>query len=174
MKSLMDTYSGQAYIIAAVMIIFGVAILMLNQRVTNSRKQFTTVTGKSSQISLINLRRANRPIAIILVVLLLLVAVLPLLTFAMESVIIKAGDYSLSNMTLDFWIGRNLDYLDQGDSTGILFSAKVWKALGYSLLLAVTCSVVAGTSGILVATAWPSAAAAVWPPGSTACPSSRI
>ena len=44
MKSLMDTYSGQAYIIAAVMIIFGVAILMLNQRVTNSRKQFTTVT----------------------------------------------------------------------------------------------------------------------------------
>ena len=150
MKSLMDTYSGQAYIIAAVMIIFGVAILMLNQRVTNSRKQFTTVTGKSSQISLINLRRANRPIAIILVVLLLLVAVLPLLTFAMESVIIKAGDYSLSNMTLDFWIGRNLDYLDQGDSTGILFSAKVWKALGYSLLLAVTCSVVAGTSGILV------------------------
>ena len=150
MKSLMDTYSGQAYIIAAVMIIFGVAILMLNQRVTNSRKQFTTVTGKSSQISLINLRRANRPIAIILVVLLLLVAVLPLLTFAMESVIIKAGDYSLSNMTLDFWVGRNLDYLDQGDSTGILFSAKVWKALGYSLLLAVTCSVVAGTSGILV------------------------
>lgn len=150
MKSLMDTYPGQAYIIAAVMILFGVMILLLNQRVTNSRKQFTTVTGKSSQISLINLRRANRPIAIMLVAVLLLVAVLPLCTFAMESVIIKAGDYSLSNMTLDFWIGRDLDYLDQGDSNGILFSAKVWKALGYSLLLAITCSVVAGTSGILV------------------------
>lgn len=150
MKSLMDTYSGQAYIIAAVMIIFGVAILLLNQKVTNSRKQFTTVTGKSSQISLINLRKANKPVAILLVVALLLVAVLPLVTFAMESVIIKAGDYSLSNMTLDFWIGRDLEYLDQGDSTGILLSAKVWKALGYSLLLAVVCSLVAGTSGILV------------------------
>ena len=150
MKSLMDTYSGQAYIIAAVMILFGVAILLLNQRVTNSRRQFTTVTGKSSQISLINLRRANRPLALFLVVLLLLVAVLPLLTFAMESVIIKAGDYSLSNMTLDFWIGRNLEYLDQGDSNGILFSAKVWKALVYSLALAGTCALVAGTSGILV------------------------
>ncbi len=150
MKSLMDTYSGQAYIIAAIMIAFGMAILLLNQRVTNSRKQFTTVTGKSSQISLINLRKANRPLAIVLVVVLLLVAVLPLITFALESVIIKAGDYSLSNMTLDFWIGKDLDYLDQGDSTGILFSAKVWKALGYSLLLAVTCSLVAGTSGILV------------------------
>ena len=150
MKSLMDTYSGQAYIIAAIMIAFGVIVLLLNQRVTNSRKQFTTVTGKSGQISQINLRRANTPIAIILVVVLLLVAILPLITFAMESVIIKAGDYSLSNMTLDFWIGRNLDYLDQGDSTGILLSAKVWKALGFSLLLAVTCSLFAGTSGILV------------------------
>ena len=150
MKALMDTYSGQAYIIAAIMIAFGVVVLLLNQRVTNSRKQFTTVTGKSGQISQINLRKANTPIAIILVVVLLLVAILPLVTFAMESVIIKAGDYSLSNMTLDFWIGRNLDYLDQGDSTGILLSAKVWKALGFSLLLAVTCSVFAGTSGILV------------------------
>ena len=151
MKSLMDSYKGQAYIIVGVMILFGVAILMLNQRVTNSRKQFTTVTGKSGQISKINLKKANAPIAIILVVILLLVAVVPLITFALESVIIKAGDYRLSNMTLDFWIGTGLDKrLDQGDSTGILLNPKIWRALGYSLALAITCAVVAGTSGILV------------------------
>ena len=151
MKSLMDSYPGQAYIIVGVMILFGVAILLLNQKVTNSRKQFTTVTGKSGQISKINLGKANRPVAIILVVILLMVAVVPLITFAMESVIVKAGDYSLSNMTLDFWIGTNLqERLDQGDSTGILLNPKVWNALGYSLGLAVTCALVAGTCGILV------------------------
>ena len=151
MKSLMDSYPGQAYIIVGVMILFGVAILLLNQRVTNSRKQFTTVTGKSGQISKINLGKANRPVAVILVVILLLVAVVPLVTFAMESIIIKAGDYSPSNMTLDFWIGTNLsERLDQGDSTGILLNPKVWNALGYSLGLAVTCALVAGTCGILV------------------------
>ena len=151
MKELMNTYKGQAYIIVGVMILFGVAILMLNQKVTNSRKQFTTVTGKSGQISKIDLKRANAPIAIILVIILLLVAVVPLVTFALESLIIKAGDYSLGNMTLDFWVGTGLDKrLDQGDSTGILLNPKVWKALGYSLGLAVTCSVIAGTSGILV------------------------
>ena len=141
MKSLMDSYPGQAYIIVGVMIVLGVAILLLNQRVTNSRKQFTTVTGKSGQISKINLGKANRPIAILLVIVLLLVAVVPLLTFAMESIIVKAGDYSLSNMTLDFWIGTDLiNRLDQGDSTGILLNPKVWNALGYSLGLAVTCA----------------------------------
>ena len=150
MMSLINNYPGQGYIIAAVMIIFGVTILAINQHITGSRKSYTTVTGKSSQISLINLRGMNTPVAVLLIALMLLVAVLPLITFALESVIIKAGDYSLSNMTLDFWIGRNLTYLDQGDSTGILLSAKVLKALGYSLLLAVTCSLVAGTSGILV------------------------
>ena len=150
MKSLMDSYPGQAYIIAAVMILMGIIILLLNQRVTNSRKHFTTVTGKSSRISRINLGRANTPIAIVLVIVLLLVAVLPLLTFALESVIIKAGDYSLSNMTLDFWIGTDLiERLDQGDSTGILLNPKVWKALGYSLSLSATCAFVAGTCGIL-------------------------
>ena len=150
MKSLMDSYPGQAYIIAAVMILMGIIILLLNQRVTNSRKHFTTVTGKSSRISRINLGRANTPIAIVLVIVLLLVAVLPLLTFALESVIIKAGDYSLSNMTLDCWIGTDLiERLDQGDSTGILLNPKVWKALGYSLSLSATCAFVAGTCGIL-------------------------
>ncbi|MBQ2700960.1 MAG: iron ABC transporter permease [Clostridia bacterium] len=150
MMSLINNYPGQGYIIAAVMIIFGVTILALNQRITGSRKSYTTVTGKSSQISLVNLRKLNVPIAVVLTIVMLLVAVVPLITFALESVIIKAGDYSLSNMTLDFWIGRNLDYLDQGDSTGILLSAKVLKALGFSLLLAITCSLVAGTSGVLV------------------------
>ncbi|MBO2517553.1 MAG: iron ABC transporter permease, partial [Clostridiales bacterium] len=150
MKAMMDTYPGQGYIIAAIMIIFGVVILLFNQKVTNSRKQFTTVTGKSGQVSLINLKSGKTIIAVILVIILLMVAVVPLITFALESVIIKSGDYSFSNMTLDFWIGKNLNYLDQGDDTGILLSAKVWKALGFSLLLAVICSVVAGTCGILV------------------------
>ena len=150
MMSLINNYPGQGYIIAAVMIVFGVTILAINQKITGSRKSYTTVTGKSSQISLVNLRRFNRPIALVLTVLMILVAVVPLITFALESVIIKAGDYSLDNMTLDFWIGTNLNYLDQGDSTGILLSGKVLKALGFSLLLAVTCSVVAGTSGVLV------------------------
>ena len=150
MMSLINNYPGQGYIIAAVMIVFGVTILAINQKITGSRKSYTTVTGKSSQISLVNLRHLNRPIAIALTIVMIMVAVVPLITFALESVIIKAGDYSLDNMTLDFWIGTNLNYLDQGDSTGILLSPKVLKALGFSLLLAVTCSVVAGTCGVLV------------------------
>ncbi len=151
MKSLMDSYPGQAYIIASVMIAMGVIVLLLNQRVTGSRRNYTTVTGKSGQISKIKLGKANYPIAILLVIVMLLVAVVPLVTFAMESVIIKAGDYTPGNMTLDFWIGTNLsERLDQGDSTGILLNPRVWNALGYSLALALASAFIAGTCGILL------------------------
>ena len=151
MVSLMDSYPGQAYIIAAVMVLMGMMILMMNQRVTGGRKRFTTVTGKSRQIREIDLGRMNSILSALLMAVMLLVALLPLITFAMESLIIKAGDYSPGNMTLDFWIGTNLTArLDQGDSTGILLNPKVWSALGYSLGLAVTSAFAAGTCGILV------------------------
>lgn len=150
MRGLMDSYPGQGYIVAALMIIFGITILTINQRLTGKRKSFTTVTGKSSQIALINLKKLRYVLAVVMIVVLLLIAFLPLITFALESVIIKSGDYSLKNMTLDFWIGKNLSYLDQGDNYGILLQGKIWKALGYSLLLAFTVSFVAGSSGVLL------------------------
>lgn len=150
MRGLMDSYPGQGYIIAALMIIFGITILTINQRLTGKRKSFTTVTGKSSQIALINLKKLRYVLAVVMIIVLLLIALLPLVTFALESVIIKSGDYSLKNMTLDFWIGKNLNYLDQGDNYGILLQGKIWKALGFSLLLAATVSFVAGSSGVLL------------------------
>lgn len=150
MRALMDTYPAQGYIMAAIMILFGMTILSINQRLTGKRKSFTTVTGKSSQIALVNLKKWRTPLALVMIVVLLLIALVPLVTFALESLIVKSGDYSLNNMTLDFWIGRNLNYLDQGDNSGILLQAKVWKALGYSLLLAFACSFIAGTCGVLL------------------------
>ena len=40
-------YTGEASILAIIMMVFGVAIMMLNQLSLQSRKNYTTVTGKS-------------------------------------------------------------------------------------------------------------------------------
>ncbi|MFA7129175.1 MAG: ABC transporter permease subunit, partial [Sphaerochaeta sp.] len=45
---------GYGYIMALIMIVIGVGILMLNQWITGRRKSYTTITGKSSNISLFN------------------------------------------------------------------------------------------------------------------------
>ena len=45
--------------LAIIMMVFGVAIMLLNQMSLHSRKNYTTVTGKSGQISKINLGRVG-------------------------------------------------------------------------------------------------------------------
>jgi iron(III) transport system permease protein len=140
-------YSGQGYIMGLVMIVFGVAILALNQKITGKRRSFTTVSGKSGQVSYIKLGKANYVVATIFVVLSVFFAVVPLITFALESCCVKPGDYS--TLTLQYWISTT--ETDSGNGLrGILFEPQVWRAFGNSILLAFLCAVIAGSSGILI------------------------
>ena len=53
-------YTGEASILAIIMMVFGVAILTMNQVSLKSRKNYTTVTGKSGQLSKINLGKMGK------------------------------------------------------------------------------------------------------------------
>ena len=139
---------GYGYIMALVMIVIGVGILMLNQWITGKRKAYTTITGKSSNISLFNLRKARTPLTIVLVAILLMVAILPLVSFAIESFIMAPGDYSLSNFTTEFWIGAGRADIANSEP-GILRNPSIWLGLTNSLKLAVIVSLIAGTVGML-------------------------
>ena len=123
-------YQGQGYIIAFVSIVLGCLILGINQWFTGKRKSFTTVTGKSGQVSLVKLRGANWPISIFLIIFTVFFAIIPLCSFALESIIKQPGNYSFSNMTLDFWIGTEGSTYETGMISGILLNPTMWKALG--------------------------------------------
>lgn len=143
-------YQGQGYIIAFVSILLGCLILGINQWFTGKRKSFTTVTGKSGQVSLVKLKKANWPIAIVLILCIVFFAIMPLISFALESVIRQPGNYSLSNMTLQFWIGTEASAYETGMISGILLNPTMWKALGRQVLLALSVALIVGTSGMLI------------------------
>lgn len=143
-------YQGQGYIIAFISIVLGCLILGINQWFTGKRKSFTTVTGKSGQVSLVKLRKANWPISIFLIIFTIFFAIVPLVSFALESVIKQPGNYSFSNMTLHFWIGTESSAYETGMIAGILLNATMWKALGRQVLLALVVAMIVGTSGILI------------------------
>lgn len=154
MKFLNSRAPAQGYIIAITLIVMGLLILGINQYFTGRRKSYTTVTGKSSQVSYINLKKANYPLAILGCLFVFSMSILPLITFVLESLIIEPGNYSFSNMTLDFWIGGNtpgmIEKYGYGWTGGILRNSEVWRTLGNSILLSVTCALVAGTCGLLI------------------------
>lgn len=140
---------GQGYAMALIMILISVGILAFNQRVVGVRKNYTTVTGKSSQIALVNLKKGRTPISCILVFLIIMVSVFPLFTFALESLIKVPGNYSLSNLTLDFWIGKDNGAIITSGEPGLLLNPSLWKALWNSIKLSVVCALTAGTLGFL-------------------------
>lgn len=150
MKTLQTTAIGQAYIIALFMVILGALIMMANSLLTGSRKSYTTVTGKSSQISLVDLKGGKYVVSGLLCMILFFVCIMPLLSFALESVIIKAGDYSMANMTLNYWIGKSGSVSTTVGDSGILQDPAIWAAIKTSLKLSACCALIAGSCGVII------------------------
>lgn len=150
MKSLIGSSQkvGEGYVIAVVLLLFSVVILLLNQFMTGKRKSYTTITGKSSQVSLVKLNKAKPFIVTIVMIFVIFFAVTPLITFALESVTEVSGD--LSTFTWKYWTSSEELNTYIAGSVGILKNANIWKAFGNSLLISLACAFFAGTFGILI------------------------
>lgn len=149
---------GEASILAIIMMVFGVAILILNLISTGGRKSYTTVTGKSGQISKVNLGRVGKYlIAVIFIILTLFTSIYPIISFAMETFLPNPGDYSFlteghwESLTLKWWTtSENVTEKGLYGQYGILFNSTIWNAFRGTLIVAVSCALLAGTIGTLV------------------------
>ena len=156
--SMNSKYTGEASILAIIMMIFGVAIMMLNQRSLKSRKNYTTVTGKSGQISKINLGRTGRVvIAVILIIITFFTSIFPIISFAFETFLPNPGDYSFlytgdaNNLTTKWWItSENVTENGMYGQKGILYNNTIWTAFKGTMLVSVSCALIAGTIGTLI------------------------
>lgn len=150
--------AGEASILAVIMILFGVLILIVNQRTTSGRQSYTTVTGKSGQISLVNLGKVGRNVvAVIFCVTTFFTGILPIILFAIETFLPNPGDYSFirhgvaGNLTSKWWMtSENITENGMYGQKGILFNEAIWGAFKGTLIVAVCCALLAGTIGLLV------------------------
>jgi iron(III) transport system permease protein len=151
MKSLIGSqqFVGQGYVLGIILIIISVAILLTNNKLQNSRKSYVTVSGKSSQISHINLGKRGRwVIASFLVVFVGFFAIFPMFSFALESFLEESGN--LSSFTLKYWISNVNTDVYITPSTGLLLNPSLYKAIGGSLIVSLAVSLIAGTFGLLI------------------------
>lgn len=154
--SMNSKYTGEASILAIIMMIFGVAIMLLNQLSLHSRKNYTTVTGKSGQISKINLGRLGKyVIALVLVVVTFFTSIFPIVSFAFETFLPNPGDYSFlytgnpDNLTTKWWLTKT-NATDLYGQKGILYNETIWNAFKGTLLVSVACALLAGTIGTMI------------------------
>ena len=151
MRSLFNTAAmqGQGFVVAIVLLVFSVIILTLNNKLTGKRKSFTTISGKSGQVSLVKLGKARMPLTVVIMVISVFFAIVPLVSFALESLLEVPGDYS--TISLYYW--TTTDTLENrvfGSSQGILRNPTIWRALGNSLIVSFMVALISGTFGILI------------------------
>ena len=156
--SLNSKYTGEASILAIIMMIFGVLILGINQLSLKSRKNYTTVTGKSGQLTKINLGKIGKYIiGAILIVVTFFTSIWPILLFALETFLPNPGDYSflytgdLANLTTKWWMtSENVTENGLYGQFGILYNPTIWNAFWGTLKVAFICAFIAGTIGTLI------------------------
>ena len=140
--------AGWGSVVAIVMIVIGVFLLILNQLQTGSRKQFTTVTGKSGQISKNNLGKAGKWIVgIVMSFAVAFFCIGPMVSFFLESLLWNPGDFS-GGLTFRAWTSKTP--ISTNDFVGFFFEKKVGAALKGSIVLSVVCALSAGASGFLI------------------------
>ena len=151
-------YTGEASIIGIIMMLFGVAIMYLNQRSLHSRKSYTTVTGKSGQITKVNLGNVGRyVIAAVFVVVTFFTSIFPIISFAFETFLPNPGDYSFlytgnaNNLTTKWWVtSENVTENGMYGQMGILYNKTIWNAFRGTILVSVICCLTAGLIGTLI------------------------
>ncbi len=149
--------AGEASILAVIMMLFGIIILLVNQRTTSGRKNFTTVTGKSGQSSIVNLGVGKYIFSGVYALTTLFTGILPIILFAVETFLPNPGDYSFlthgidGHMTTKWWMtAENISENGMYGQKGMLFNETIWNAFGGTMLVAVLCALAAGTIGTLV------------------------
>ncbi|MBQ9239648.1 MAG: iron ABC transporter permease [Treponema sp.] len=150
--------AGEASVLAVIMMVLGVTIMYFNQRSLKSRKSYTTVTGKSGQISKTNLGRGGSLIvALVFVVFTFFTSIFPILSFTFETFLPNPGDYSFlytlnpSNLTAKWWLtSENVTENGLYGQKGMLFNETIWRGFGGTLLVSVACALTAGVVGTLI------------------------
>lgn len=143
-----QTY-GRGYVVAVILLLFSVVILLVNQKMTTGRKQFTTISGKSGQVSYSRLGWAKYPVVTFLFLYLIFFSFLPIITFFLES-ITETGAGGKLTFTFYYWIANEDTSPYIIGSKGIFHNLTIWKGLGNSLLLSLLVALFAGTFGILI------------------------
>lgn len=150
--------AGEASILAVIMMLLGVGIMYFNQRSLKSRKSYTTVTGKSGQISKVNLGKVGCVlIAVIFIFLTFFTSIFPIISFAFETFLPNPGDYSFlhtwnfEHLTSKWWLtSENVTENGMYGQKGMLFNETIWRGFGGTMLVSVACALTAGIIGTLI------------------------
>lgn len=140
---------ADGFVLGLVLIAISIVTIYINQRVIGIRKSFVTIAGKGFTSAPVRLRALKYPILALVLVFLFLVVVAPVLLLFYQTLMLQIGDYSLSNLSLQYYTGDSNPRYAEG-SPGIFRDPQFFQAAWNSVALAGVTAVVTAVLGILL------------------------
>ena len=142
-NSMKSGQKGVGFSVALVLIVFASINVFINQKIIGKRKSYTTIGGKGTRSNEIDLGKWGKPLSAVIIVFLILCVLFPLIVMSYETFMFRPGDFSLSNFTLQHWIGKGDLKINSGEP-GILMNDNFFMFLKNTLLLTF-CTSIFGT-----------------------------
>jgi iron(III) transport system permease protein len=140
---------GDAFVLAILLILFSMTTISINQRLVGTRKSYETIGGRGFMAQKTKLRNWKGFLTACVIIFQLLVAVGPLVLLLWSTLMLRSGDYSLSNLTLAHWIGKSDPKINSGEP-GILRNPAIWKGAWNSIKLSVLTAFFTAFFGIIL------------------------
>jgi iron(III) transport system permease protein len=140
---------GDAFVLAITLILFSMTTIYINQRIVGTRKSYETIGGRGFMAQKTKLRNLKYFIAAVVITFQVLVATGPLILLTWSTLMLKSGDYSLSNLSLVHWIGKSNIRINNGEP-GVLRNPAIYRGAWNTIKLAVMTAFFTAFLGIVL------------------------
>ncbi len=140
---------ADAFVLAIVLIMFSMVTISLNQRLTGTRRSYETIGGRGFVSNPSKLRNMKKAFFVVVISFQLMVLVVPLGLLIYDTFLLRTGDYSLSNLTLQNWIGQPNPLYNDGEP-GVLLNPRIYETAWNSIRLALYTSFFTAMLGVLL------------------------
>ena len=140
---------GDGFVLAIVLILFAMVTVMINQKLVGTRKSYETIGGRGFMAQKTKLRNYKVIFTVITVIFQFIIAVLPLTLLIWSSLMLRNGDYSLSNLTLAHWIGKSDMSINSGEP-GVLLNPRIYAGAWNSIRLSALTALFTAFFGVIL------------------------
>jgi iron(III) transport system permease protein len=140
---------ADAFVLAIVLILFSMTIIALNQKLLGTRKSYETIGGRGFIAQVSKLGKLKRVTLISVIVFQVLVIAIPLGLLIYSTLMLQDGNYSLSNFSLQHWIGERGTIYNHGEP-GVLRNPKIYKTAWNSIRLSLWTAFFTALIGVLL------------------------
>jgi iron(III) transport system permease protein len=140
---------ADSFVLAIVLILFAIIAISMNQKLVGTRKSYETIGGRGFVAQVNKLGKIKRILFFGVIIFQICVIIVPLGLLVYSTLMLKDGNYSLSNLTLQHWIGARGTVYNHGEP-GVLYNPKIYTTAWNSIRLSLWTALFTALLGIIL------------------------